>query len=193
MTDHDTPLIRVLGDGSTAWPYSLGMFYRDFPHVSKVPNPPAEWLAGFGVYPVQQVAAPAGDIVAELEPVQVGDVWVQQWQARDYTPAEIAATFADRKAQMLADLANERRRRVDELTGPQDEKNHLLLQGALLLNKRGKGQATQQDEDLLDTLESLGIMAVYVRTKQAEIEAAIYAASSLSDLELIDVKDPARW
>jgi len=193
MIDHAAPLIRVLGDGSTEWPYSLARFYQDFPHVSKVPSPAAAWLAGFGVQQVQLVAAPAGDIVTELEPQQVGEAWVQQWTARAYTQEERDSLLAERKAEKRLELAEERRRRIDEVTGPQDEKNNLLLQGTLLLNKKAKGNANQQDEDLLDVLEALGNMAIYVREKEAEIDGAIEGAASLETLDQIDVKDAARW
>lgn len=65
-----------------------------FPNISFPRNIPESVLAEHGVFPVVSSDRPVGDVITEIDPVLVSDVWTQQWSARAYTPEEQAEADA---------------------------------------------------------------------------------------------------
>lgn len=89
-------MIRVTEAG-LIWPYSLGQLRQDVPQVSFSNNPTAQELASHGVFRVVPQPPPEPDPVAEkaieVEPIQQGGQWRQQWEVVPLTPAEAEAYY----------------------------------------------------------------------------------------------------
>lgn len=77
------------------YPYTLRDAKRDYPNISFPSVMPGEdTLAVFNVYPVEPTPKPTGDVVTEGTPELQSGLWVQTWNVRDYTQAELDAMAA---------------------------------------------------------------------------------------------------
>lgn len=83
------------------YPYSVRQLHRDNPQVSFPKNPSNDLLVEYNVYLVQPTDMPTGDVVTEVDPVLTDGQWVQTWSVREFTPEEIAANLAGRRAEMV--------------------------------------------------------------------------------------------
>lgn len=81
---------------STA-PYSTRQLRLDNPNTSFPANPSDALLAQWGVYPVEVEPVPDHDPmthqVVQLEPVKIGDKWVQGWQVDNLSSADIHTMY----------------------------------------------------------------------------------------------------
>lgn len=79
------------------WPYSLGQLRADEPSRSFSPAPSDRELAVYNCYRVMTQPQPEYDSAAEkaveVQPVEQGGQWLQQWQVVPLTPAEAEAYF----------------------------------------------------------------------------------------------------
>ena len=96
-------LILVLAS-RTVYPYSQEQLRADNPGTSFPADIPAALLAEWSVYSVQATPQPDHDPatqrLAEGQPEQVDDTWVQTWSVIDKAPEEIAAELAEWRAGM---------------------------------------------------------------------------------------------
>lgn len=86
--------------------YSIAQLHRDNPQVSFPQDIPIETLATFGVYPLAATAPPTFDAatqnMAEAEPVQAGEQWVQVWRVSEASAEEIAERAAEQAESVRA-------------------------------------------------------------------------------------------
>jgi hypothetical protein len=79
------------------WPYSLGQLREDEPTRSFSPAPSAAELAHYGCYRVLPQAQPeydpAAEKVQEVEPIEDGGQWLQQWEVVELSEAEAEAYY----------------------------------------------------------------------------------------------------
>ena len=75
--------------------YTLTDLRRAYPQVLFPIEPSLDELAMYGVYPLLATDSPGYDPAAqtleEATPVQIDDVWTQQWAVRALTPEELKA------------------------------------------------------------------------------------------------------
>ena len=191
--DQLTDTLRRKDGGTIICPYGRDQFKRDFPHVSPPAQPTDEWLEPFGVYRYNVGDKPAGDVVERGDPVEVDGTWVWPWVARDYTAQEYADILAGLKADKLQALSDEQDRRVDEMTGPERDKQMLLMKAAILLDKDRSGTLTESEEILLSTLRGAGAMVMALEAKELTIAAEIEACTTHEAVLAIDVSAAERW
>lgn len=89
-----TLLIKV---DDLTYPVSLLAIRQNNPNISFAAEPDESIIEALGYAIVTPQAAPAGDVVTESAPTQVGGVWTQQWTARSFTAGELAAQLATQK------------------------------------------------------------------------------------------------
>ena len=80
------------------YPYSVTQLRRDNKNVSFSREIPEETMNAFGMFAVEAVEAPAGDVVTEDAPEFVDGIWRQVWITRGFTDDERADHFAGLKA-----------------------------------------------------------------------------------------------
>ena len=86
--------VKVANGAVEQFPYTLGNLRRDNPNTSFPKNPSDEMLADWGVYPINEVAAPTYDektqnIVRDEAPILNGSSWDYGWTVQAKTADEI--------------------------------------------------------------------------------------------------------
>lgn len=89
---------RIIRLSDYKYPCGFPELRADNPHVTFSPSFLATELPQFGYAYVIKTAKPIGDVITELSPVQDEDGWYTQvWEARDFTPEELAVRLAETK------------------------------------------------------------------------------------------------
>lgn len=102
-----TRLIKIGAEGqANTYPVFMSQVRQDNINISFPDETAEEYLNGLGYFVVQEVAAPAGDVVTEGDPVFANGVWSQSWNVRSYTADETASNLASTKSAMMVDIAN---------------------------------------------------------------------------------------
>jgi hypothetical protein len=95
-----------------AYPYSIGQFQADNPHVALPMSPTTAQLNEVGIYavtPASPPAAPVGQVVEETTPELVSGQWTQAWAVRAATPDEVT----QQEQALLADIVAATQARLD--------------------------------------------------------------------------------
>lgn len=211
LVDSRTRLIRV---SDKKYPVYLYDLRNDYPNAVFSDEMADNIVAQFGYEVVQLTDKPAGDVITEVDPVEVGGVWKQQWQVREYTPEEKEALLISHRDVLL----NQANRQFEtelaigipyEFTiGDQKKvyhvqamsKDRMNLHGLKALAEKAIAAGTPREhklrvyENLGIPLQSQEVLDVYYATMEA-YEAAFNSFWEYKDLldaahskeELIDV------
>ena len=109
--------VKVNGGAVESFPYGAGELVRDNPDTSFPAVMSDEFLARYGIYPVEprevpQPFDPVNQNASVIDPVFEAGVWVQIWS--------ITAASSDEVAQRTADLAQNARATRDDLLAQSD-------------------------------------------------------------------------
>lgn len=94
-------LIKVNEGAENEYPLRMGDMSRCLPDTWLPLEPDADLLKEFGVYVVETVDKPEGEVVTEGVPVLLEGTWRQTWIVRDNTPEEAQAILEVAKAKAL--------------------------------------------------------------------------------------------
>lgn len=84
--------LKASGDIVQVYPFYLSQLQAEYPNTSFPINMTPEFLAGYHIYPVQQMPQPfynkLQQKVEEVTPKKVNGLWRQEWQVVEMTPEE---------------------------------------------------------------------------------------------------------
>ena len=112
--------IRVLGDNSLIYPYSLSSLKEDFPNVSWLADMSSEFesLEGHGIYLVHTTTQPQinpyTQKITESTPSHNGEIWVQTWETIDLTPQEQSDKQSEYVDFISKLIVNKTQKRLDD-------------------------------------------------------------------------------
>lgn len=89
-------------------PYSIRQLRLDNPDTSFPANPSYDLLAQWGVYPVEVQPLPDHDQlthqVVQLEPVKIGDKWIQGWDVRPLSNDDLRQAFKAQRDEAVQNI-----------------------------------------------------------------------------------------
>jgi len=112
---------KVIAGVLMQYPYTFADLRADWPDTSFPTAPNVAQLGEFGIVTVTATAKPAFNpatqVVDEVDPVDVGGVWTQQWAIRAATQDEMNAYAAQQAAaaQAAADSADRQAAKADSV------------------------------------------------------------------------------
>lgn len=105
--------IKVNANQTVVYPYSTQQLRADNPNTSFPAEHTAASLASWSVFPVTATASPSANrvtqVVEEATPVQINNVWTQQWAVRAATAPEQAQA----KAVLQQEVVDATQQRLD--------------------------------------------------------------------------------